>query len=137
LHWIFFIKLIEFWLDYSIFKQNTFHRKYWWMETWKENMFHKGVCVVMLSFNELPRAKQMKLRTVTIIYKIASFYASWNKCKCIVNVMKVYIYTHTKWTISQVRIFSKKQMKHEKLTKCGKENFKFAIPRLNLFFEKT
>jgi len=28
-------------------------------------------------------------------------------------------------------------MKHEKLTKLGKENFKFVIPRPNFFFKKN
>jgi hypothetical protein len=36
--------------------------------------------------NEPPNVKQMELKTFTIIYKIACFYRSWNKCKCVMNV---------------------------------------------------
>lgn len=51
----------------------------------------------------------------------------------------IYIYTHrhTENEKFHKNFFKKNKMKHEKLTKLGKENFKFAIPRLNLFFEKT
>jgi hypothetical protein len=56
------------------------------MERPKLNMSHKTVYVTRFLFNELLGAKQIELKTFTIIYKIIHFHALWNKRKCLMNV---------------------------------------------------
>jgi hypothetical protein len=59
-----------------------------------------------------PKKKKKKVQNIIIIYKIVHLlYASWNKCKCIMNVKHVTFFFNSQ--------------------KCG------VTPNLNLIFKKT